>query len=97
VFVHGGPAVTLAPEHDGLPLADGLLTCAGADHGGDIVAEDGGIAEVLDDGCAEVQEWTRKSSWSSHWLHSRWYSSREASLAALVWKMKVASGAKQSK
>ena len=49
VFVHGGPPVTIAPEHDGLSLADGLFTSAGADHGRDVVAEDGGISEVLDD------------------------------------------------
>ena len=50
MFVHGGPAVTVASEHDGLSLGDGLFTSAGADHGRDVVAEDGGIAEVLDDG-----------------------------------------------
>ena len=50
MFVHSGPAVTVAPEHNGLPLADGLFTSAGADHGRDVVAEDSGIAEVLDDG-----------------------------------------------
>ena len=50
VFVHGDPAVTVAPEHDGLSLTDGLFTSAGADHGRDVVAEDSGIAEVLDDG-----------------------------------------------
>jgi hypothetical protein len=50
VFVHGGPAVTVAPEHDGLSLADGLFTSASADHGRDVVAEDGGVTEVLDEG-----------------------------------------------
>ena len=48
--MHGRPAVTVAPEHDGLSLADSLFTSAGADHRRDVVAEDGGIAEVLDDG-----------------------------------------------
>lgn len=48
--MHGGPAVTVAPEHDGLSLADGLFTSAGADHGRDVVAEDGGVTEVLDEG-----------------------------------------------
>jgi hypothetical protein len=50
VFVHGGPAVTVAAEHDGLSPAGGLFANAGADHGHDVVAEDGGIAEILDDG-----------------------------------------------
>ena len=49
MLVHGGPAVTVAPEHDGLSLPEGLLAGAGADHGRDVVAEDAGIPEVLDD------------------------------------------------
>jgi hypothetical protein len=50
VFVHGGPAVSVAPDHGGLSFPDGLFTSAGADHGRDVVAEDGGITEVLHDG-----------------------------------------------
>jgi hypothetical protein len=48
--VHGGPAVTITPEHDGFSLLRGLVTGARADHGGDVVAEDGGITEVLHEG-----------------------------------------------